>query len=141
MTCASADYFRALRIPLLEGRPFNESDQDGSPRVAIISQSAARMLFKDQNPMGRRVLDPKPIVDKDGKIQVDKDGKIQFDENRLTVVGVAADIRHEGLDEPVWPELYQALRAISIPADEPGRPRLFRPFHVGTRDSQSGPGD
>jgi len=107
-TSASADYFRALRIPLLEGRLFNESDQDGSPRVAIISQSAARILFKDRNPMGRRVLDPKPMVD--------KDGKIQFDENNwLTVVGVAADLRHEGLDEPVWPELYEPYEQSPFP--------------------------
>jgi putative ABC transport system permease protein len=100
VTAASADYFRALRIPLLEGRPFNESDQDGAPRVAIISQSAARSIFKERNPMGRRVLDPKPKFDKDGKIQSDEN-------NWLTVVGVAADIRHDGLEEPVWPELYQ----------------------------------
>ena len=100
MTAASADYFRALRIPLLEGRPFNENDQDRAPRVAIVSQSAARILFKDGNPIGRRVLDPKP--------EIDKDGKIRFDENNwLTVVGIVADVRHDGLEEPVWPELYQ----------------------------------
>jgi len=99
ITSVSSDYFRALRIPLLAGRLFDEREQDGSPRVAIISQSAARILFKDQNPVGRRVLEPKPKI---------KDGKIQFDEsNWLTVVGVAADIRHEGLDKPVWPELYE----------------------------------
>jgi predicted permease len=107
-TSASADYFRALRIPLLEGRPFNESDQAGSPRVAIVSQSAARVLFKDQNPMGRRVLDPKP--------KFDTAGTIHFDENNwLTVVGVAADIRHGGLDEPVWPELYEPYEQSPFP--------------------------
>jgi predicted permease len=107
-TSASADYFRALRIPLLEGRPFNESDQGGSPRVAILSQSAVRILFKDQNPMGRRVLDPKP--------KFDPGGKIHFDENNwLTVVGVAADIRHDGLDEPVWPELYEPYEQSPFP--------------------------
>ncbi|MDR3700731.1 MAG: ABC transporter permease [Candidatus Sulfopaludibacter sp.] len=100
ITAVSTDYFRALRIPLLAGRPFQESDRDGARGVAIISQSAARLLFKDRNPMGQRVLYPKP--------EFDPGGKIRFDEtNWLTVVGIAADIRHGGLEEPVWPELYQ----------------------------------
>lgn len=98
VTSASAGYFSALRIPLLEGRPFNESDQAAPPRVAIISQSAARILFKDRNPLGQRILEPNlPGQD------VRRDDK----DNWLTVVGVAADIRHDELDKAVWPELFQ----------------------------------
>lgn len=100
LTSASAEYFRALRIPLLEGRPFDESDPDGTRHVAIVSQWAARILFKDRNPIGQRVVYPRP--------EFDKQGKLRFDENNwLTVVGVAADIRHSGLEDPAWPELYQ----------------------------------
>jgi putative ABC transport system permease protein len=88
VTAASADYFRTLRIALLQGRPFNEGDRDGTERVAIISQAAARILFKDRNPLGRRIQD-------------------RNNDNWLTIIGVAADIRHGGLDQAVWPELFQ----------------------------------
>jgi putative ABC transport system permease protein len=88
ITAASADYFRTLRIPLLQGRPFNERDQDGTERVAIISQAASRILFKGRNPLGRRILD-------------------RYQNCWLTVIGVVADIHHGRLDEAAWPELFQ----------------------------------
>jgi predicted permease len=112
-TAASPAYFRALRIPLLQGREFNDGDRAGAPRVAILSQSAARILFKDRNPLGRRVLHPNPP----GRdLRFDKDGKLQLDEdNWLTVVGVAADLRHDRLEEPLWPELYQPFEQSPLP--------------------------
>jgi putative ABC transport system permease protein len=104
-TAVTADYFRALRVPLLEGRYLNEGDEDGGWPVAVISQSAARILFKDRDPLGRRILEPHP----DGGVRrLDKNGGTQSDEATwLLVVGVVADIRHEGPDQRAWPELYR----------------------------------
>jgi putative ABC transport system permease protein len=51
----SSDYFRALGIPLLAGRVFNERDDAGSTAVAIVSQRLARMLWPDANPLGQLV--------------------------------------------------------------------------------------
>lgn len=56
----SAEYFRALGIPLLEGRTFDESEEFfsiGKPRqpVAIVSRTLARRLFGDTDPLGRTV--------------------------------------------------------------------------------------
>jgi predicted permease len=56
----SAEYFRALGIPLLEGRTFDESEEFfslGKPRqpVAIVSRTLARRLFGDGDPLGRTV--------------------------------------------------------------------------------------
>jgi putative ABC transport system permease protein len=56
VTSASAGYFRALRIPLLQGRLFTQSDSAGAEQVAIITETAARMLFGSRNPLGRVVL-------------------------------------------------------------------------------------
>src|SRR5262249_2797564 len=53
----SADYFRALHIPLLAGRFFDERDIIGRPNVAIINQSVARRFFPDRSPLGQRLLD------------------------------------------------------------------------------------
>ena len=52
----NADYFRALRIPLLEGRFFSERDSFDQPNVVIISQSLARRFFPDRSPLGERLM-------------------------------------------------------------------------------------
>jgi len=104
VTAATAGYFRALRVPLRKGRYLNEGDEDGVRPVAVISQSAARTLFKDRDPLGRRVLEPHPAG---GVRRLDKNGAMLPDGDWLTVVGVVADIRHGGPAEQAWPELYQ----------------------------------
>jgi predicted permease len=52
----NADYFRALRIPLLEGRLFDEHDTLDNRNVVIITESVARRFFSGQNPIGQRLL-------------------------------------------------------------------------------------
>ncbi len=50
----SEGYFEALGIPLLRGRSFGPRDVAGRERVAVLSQSAARLLFGDEDPIGKR---------------------------------------------------------------------------------------
>jgi putative ABC transport system permease protein len=52
----SADYFRALRIPLLAGRLFDDRDSFGHSNVVIISKAVARRFFPDRSPLGQRLL-------------------------------------------------------------------------------------
>jgi predicted permease len=52
----SPGYFRTLGIPLLAGRDFDERDTADHPQVVIISQSSARKLFPNENPIGRELL-------------------------------------------------------------------------------------
>jgi hypothetical protein len=49
-------YFGVMGIPLLRGRVFNPEDSASSPRVAIISATLARRYFKDENPVGKKVV-------------------------------------------------------------------------------------
>ena len=49
------DYFRAIGAPLRRGRPFTRQDHTDAPRVAIVTESAVRRWFPDQDPIGRRV--------------------------------------------------------------------------------------
>lgn len=49
------DYFRALRIPILSGREFQWEDNSTAEARIILSQSAARKLFPDQNAVGQKV--------------------------------------------------------------------------------------
>jgi putative ABC transport system permease protein len=83
----SSDYFRTLQVRLLQGRAFNESDRGaGSPPVMILSQSLARKLFPGEDPIGKRVTPNESTT--------------------YTVVGVADDVRNNGLAGSPDPEFY-----------------------------------
>ena len=86
ITSANGAYFKALRIPLLEGRLFDERDGAGMPQVALINRSLAQTLFASRDPIGRR---------------------IKLDNLWIRVVGVVGDIRHRAPDSKIWPELFQ----------------------------------
>jgi putative ABC transport system permease protein len=83
----SSDYFRTLGIPLLQGRYFTDADRDGSPTVAIVNQSFARLYFPEGNCLGRRVED--------------WDRKNAW----TTIVGVVGDVR-PWLETEASPEMY-----------------------------------
>jgi predicted permease len=70
----SPDYFRALRVPLLDGRSFNGDDRQGSEPVVIINRAAAQRYFPGGDPIGKTV---------------------QFLGVRR-IVGVVGNIRHDG---------------------------------------------
>jgi putative ABC transport system permease protein len=52
----SPDYFRATGIPLRQGRVFSDRDDAKSSRVAIINQTLARQHFRNQDPVGKRLM-------------------------------------------------------------------------------------
>jgi putative ABC transport system permease protein len=52
----SPGYFRTLGIPLLSGRDFAEQDKVDSPLVVVLSNSTAKKLFPNENPIGHQVL-------------------------------------------------------------------------------------
>jgi putative ABC transport system permease protein len=87
----SPSYFNTLAIPLTRGREFAESDSPDSARVAIINQALARELWPHDSAIG------KPLLAGEGG------------DNELkprVVVGVIADIKEIGLDQPARPTLY-----------------------------------
>ncbi len=49
------DFFTTMKIPVLQGRAFNEGDREHSPRVAIVSDSFAKAEFPNSTPAGRRI--------------------------------------------------------------------------------------
>ena len=80
----SPDYFQVLDIPLKRGRLFTDGDRKGAPLVALISESCARTLFPNQDPIGKH-------------IQV---GGRHDDKEWITIVGVVGDVQQYGLDQP-----------------------------------------
>jgi len=49
----NSTYFETLRVPLLRGRAFNESDNPTAPPVVIINQTMADRFWPNQNPLGK----------------------------------------------------------------------------------------
>jgi putative ABC transport system permease protein len=76
----SPGYFRAMGIPLMRGRSFDEHDTLKSAPVAMVDESFARHFWPIQNPIGKRISfadNPKQ------------------EDDWMTVVGVAGSIRQE----------------------------------------------
>jgi putative ABC transport system permease protein len=83
----SSDYFRTLRVPLLQGRAFDASDMSTrSAPAMVLSQSLARKLFPGENAVGKRVA--------------------LNDSQPYSIVGVASDVRNSGLAGAPDPEFY-----------------------------------
>jgi predicted permease len=100
---ASGGYFRAVGIPLIRGRVFDDRDAPDSPHAAVVSESMAKAAWPDRDALGQRVQ----FGNMDGDLHV------------LTVIGVVGDIRERGLDAKPRPTLY---------ADYRQRPRMTGDF-------------
>jgi putative ABC transport system permease protein len=87
-------YFQALGIQLQRGRLFTGADHAQAPPVVILSASTARRLFPDRDPVGERIGLP-----------VARDGTNTTEE--MTVVGVTADVKFNGLDQQADDVVYR----------------------------------
>lgn len=55
VTVVSADYFKVLGIPLLNGRDFSDQDRLGTPKVVILNEKMARHFFGTIDVLGKRI--------------------------------------------------------------------------------------
>ncbi len=55
----SNDYFAAYGVQLLRGRTFNNGDMADRPRVVIINDSMAQHFWPNENPIGKRISNPR----------------------------------------------------------------------------------
>jgi len=51
----SPAYFETMRIPIVEGRSFRDSDEDGGQRVAIVNEALAKHYWPNEDPIGKRI--------------------------------------------------------------------------------------
>ena len=87
----TADYFKVLRVPLLNGRFFDDRDTLEAPATTIVNQAFARKWFPNVDPVGKRITFSDPR---------------KPDNKWITIVGVVGDMRHRGLDVEAKPEYY-----------------------------------
>ena len=84
----STDYFHTMRIPLIEGRSFSNSDDEKGLYVAIVSEAMAKKFWPNEDPIGRRFT-------------MSGDSA-----HVLQVVGVAKDARYLDINGPIAPYFY-----------------------------------
>ncbi|HEV2299052.1 MAG TPA: ABC transporter permease [Candidatus Acidoferrales bacterium] len=100
-------YFQTMQIPILEGRPFSDSDGEQGPLVAIINQNLAQDYWQGKNPIGQRIRI---------HLQGEKNApwRPEGTDNWITIVGVASDIQNREWSGQVVREVY--LPYLQIPS-------------------------
>jgi putative ABC transport system permease protein len=86
----TAGYMEALSIPLRAGRFLEARDGERTPRVALVSETAARRFWPGENPVGRQV-----------RVHVNESGK-----EPREIVGVVGDVRTRGMELAPVPVIY-----------------------------------
>jgi predicted permease len=105
-------FFATLGIPLRRGRDVAVTDRNGQPLVAVVSESLAKRLWPNEDPLGKRF-------------------KIAFSERE--VVGVVGDVRVRGLERPSEPQVYLPYQQV-----EDGSIISYTPKDLVVRTATSG---
>ena len=85
------EYFKALEIPIVKGNGFTDEERRSKGYYLVLSELLAARLFPNEDPIGKK-LKPTP------------------NDPWHEVVGIAADVKNEGLQEPDQPEFYRLRR-------------------------------
>jgi putative ABC transport system permease protein len=75
---ASTGYFAAMRIPVMQGRTFTESDGPDAPKVAVVDEPFVRRIFPNEDPLGKQITGP--------------DSRTGY-----TIIGVVGGVKHNSL--------------------------------------------
>lgn len=98
----SSGYFSVIGIDRLQGREFDERDNSGAPKVAVVSRSFARLYFGNTPAVGQTLLVP-----------------TAEGEEETTVVGVVEDIPYDDPRTPPPPTWYRAILQLDYPVRSP----------------------
>jgi predicted permease len=90
------DFFKTWRIPLLAGREFNQHDTAESQNVVLISQTGARKIFPNENPIGKTLL-------------------VTSAATPCEIVGIVGDIRSTRIKEEPGMEFYRPWSQENFP--------------------------
>jgi predicted permease len=92
-----ADFFRAMQIPLLEGRVFNEGDTADSAQVAVVDKFLVDKYFKGRSAIGQEIQRGSPTSPK------------------IRIVGVVGSINSIDLAQPITKErIYRPVTQVPI---------------------------
>jgi predicted permease len=97
----SADYFSTMKIPLIRGRVWSDSESAGTPHVAVVNQTMARAWWPDESAIGQRVRMPE-YVKSTAYFKLAAPGS----DGWFEIIGVVGDTPNIGLHEPPAPSIY-----------------------------------
>jgi putative ABC transport system permease protein len=84
----TGDYFKAMGVPLLKGRLFNESDPSDAKDKIVVNAAFARQHWPNEDPLGKRVI-------------------VSWSDKREDeVIGIVGDMKHAGMDVAARPTTY-----------------------------------
>src|SRR5439155_17394446 len=109
----SGAYFKAMGIPLVRGRLFDDSDREDTTPVVLVNETLARRWWPTGDAVGKRM----------------RIGSVDQPGPWMTVVGVVGDARQYGLDQEQKKPLYSPDSQPAIPPSEP-LPRAPRDLHT-----------
>jgi predicted permease len=96
----SPEYFRALSIPIVRGRAFDDRDSNGSTPVVVINAAFAKKYWPGADAIGQQMTIGKGLGP-------------EFEDPTRQVVGIVADVRELGLDQDAPPVLYVPIAQVS----------------------------
>jgi len=94
-------YFALLRIPLLQGRVWDETESHNGALVAVINRTMAQRYFPNGDAIGRSIKLPTIEDRPPEELSVPK-----LSDSWLLIVGVVEDTRNDGLRNPIRPAIY-----------------------------------
>jgi predicted permease len=102
LAAVSPGYFGTLGLPLVHGRSFTADDRPGAPRVAVVNEALARVLFAGRGPLGQR-------------FRFDPVRSPSMHAESIEVVGVVKDAVNHGLRDRPMPMAYLSLAQTEQP--------------------------
>jgi putative ABC transport system permease protein len=95
----TSNFFRVLKIPVVRGRAFTERDDAASPPVVVINEALAKQYWKDEEPLGQRIM----IGSAMGP---------GFTQRGREIVGVVANTREAALNIDPQPAMFVPLSQV-----------------------------
>jgi putative ABC transport system permease protein len=87
-------FFQLFQVPVMAGRVFTDADREDTLPVVVVNQAFAEQAWPGEEPVGKRLVL----------------GGAESTQPPVTVIGVAGNVYHHGLQEgPVQPAIYQPL--------------------------------
>ncbi|HEY3770293.1 MAG TPA: ABC transporter permease [Candidatus Angelobacter sp.] len=90
ISAISDEYLKTMGIPMVRGQGFDSSVREDSPRVVVINETAARQIWPNEDPIGKRF-------------------KFFRDTDFTQVIGVVRDSKYNALGEEGRPYTYMPL--------------------------------
>jgi predicted permease len=95
-----APFFHTLHIPLVEGRLWDEAETSRGARLAVVNQAFVKQYFPNGDVLGHSVRAPRLVNHPPRGLAV------EGSDGWASIIGVVGDVRNNGLDSPVKPEIY-----------------------------------